>query len=106
MIQFLIDDGYKLMRGSTRCYKKGAVFIAINKNETKCLITRRHPLRPELEGTRSQFNVIYRGINPFTNQEFTNMLWNFLGLNRDYRADKLAQSDDDMIDDAEVILDF
>lgn len=100
---FLEDRGYKSLQGSIRYFAKGSVFVSFNKKLTKCVILRKHPLRPEVISQHHPMNVCYRGRNPFTDLTFAAALWENLGLNFKYE-EKEAYGQE--TDDLDVLTEF
>lgn len=106
-IEWLESRGYKAIRSNTsRYFRKGSVFISFNKKLTKCVILRRHPLRPEVFNDHHPMNVCYRGKNPWNHAEFAANLWEMLGLNFQFEENGEYGSEDDMIADGDVLTEF
>lgn len=104
---FLEKRGYKMIN-TPRFYKQGGVFIAFNKKFVKCTILRAHPLRPDTFQRKSQFNVVYRGSNPWDDAAFAEALWKHLGLHIDFRKKKSFDhlNEEDILGDMELLLKF
>lgn len=104
-VEFLESQEYKKV-GNIRYWRKGGVFIAFNKSLTKCTILRAHPLRKDTMGRKSQFNVVYRGLNPWDDMEFAQGLWRHVGLHRDFRKKEVDLNVDDVLSDLDLLLKF
>lgn len=104
-LAFLTERGY-IAKGK-RYFSKGGVFISFNHKFDKCLILRVHPLRPDTFERKSQFNVVYRGSNPWKEMAFAESLWRHLGLHIDFRKHKYDHvNNEEIMEDMETLLKF
>jgi len=97
---FLSERGYVLIASSKRKYRKGSVFIGFDKAFNRCIIMRR---LNRIDSDNKLYHVVYKGLNPFDDQEFAANLFRHLNL---HRMPTAPVQEGDEVEDSDALLNW